>query len=109
MTIMTIRELFTKLDELKWSDFIYRPPGVLTLESSCLVHDVDDVAPGEELPNEAGRLGCIEAVGIDDLRSIRDNAHLQGRLPTDGELLVALNYYLENDSFISFDSTGGAR
>lgn len=103
MSTMTTRELFKRLDEMKWSDFIYRPPGPVALDSPCLIHDPDDVAPGEELPDEVRRLGYVEAVGIDDLRSIRDNAQMQGRKPSDDELLKAFNHYLENDAFMSFD------
>lgn len=105
MSSVTIRELFERLDKMNWSDFIYRPPGSLTLASPCLVHDPDDVAPGNELPDEARRLGYVEAVGIDDLRSIRNNARMQGRTPTEDELLEAFSYYLDNDAFISFGAT----
>ena len=106
MSTMTIRDLFERVDELNWSDFIYRPPGSLTLGSPCVVHDPDDVSPGDELPEEVSRLGYVEAVGIDDLRSIRDNARMQGRVPTEDELLEAFTYYLENDAFMSFHTKG---
>ena len=69
----------------------------------CIVHDPDDVDPGKDVPDEAESLGYVEGLGIDDLRSVRDNARLQGRGPTADELLQALTDYLQNDAFITFD------
>ena len=106
MSTITIQDLFLRLDEMMWSDFIYRPPGNLTLDSPCVVHDPDDVPPDGELPHEVRRLGYVEAVGIDDLRSIRDNMRTQGRVPTHEELLKAFTYYLEHDAFMAVDKHG---
>jgi len=100
---MTIADVFSQLDQLLWTDCIYLPLGQPTLATPCIIHDPDDVAPGRDVPDEAERLGYVEGLGIDDLRSVRDNAKLQGRGPTDAELLQALTYYLKNDAFITFN------
>ena len=97
---MTITDVFLQLDQLQWSDCIYLPQGQPTLATPCIVHDPDDVDPGKDVPDEAESLGYVEGLG---LRSVRDNARLQGRGPTADELLQALTYYLQNDAFITFD------
>ena len=100
---MTINDVFQQLDQLQWSDCIYLPPGHPTLATPCIVHDPDDVDPGKDVPDIAESLGYAEGLGIDDLRSVRDNAKLQGRGPTTDELLQAFTYYLQHDAFITFD------
>jgi hypothetical protein len=99
---MTINEVFQQLDQLQWSDCIYLPPGQPTLGTPCIVHDPDDVEPGQEVPDAAESLGYVEGLGVDDLQSVRENARLQGRGPTAEEFLQAFTYYLQNDAFITF-------
>jgi hypothetical protein len=100
---MTLRALFSKLDELPGDHTVYLPAsGKLALDTESLVLDPDDMDPDEDIPPEAVQKGFTEGLGIADVRSIRDNAKLQGKAPTDDELLEAFAYYLAHDAFITF-------
>ena len=95
-------EIFVELDSLLWNYVVYLPPGSFTLDSQCLVLDPDDVDPDEELPKGARDAGYREGLGIDDIRSIRENARLQGKHLTNDEMLEAFAHYLQNDAFIEY-------
>lgn len=95
-------DVFRELDTLTWHHVVYLPPGSFSVDTVCLVLDPDDVDPDEELPEEARNAGYRAGLGIDDIRSIRENARQQGRAPTDEEMVRAFDYYLQNDAFIEF-------
>lgn len=99
----TIRAVFGQLDSLPWNYAVYLPPGTPTLDTNCIVLDPDDVDPDQNIPEDAVDLGFEEGLGIADIRSIQENAQLQGRKPSADEMLRAFVYYLQNDAFIEFD------
>lgn len=100
----TLREIFETLDVLPWNFVLYVPFEPLGLESMCLVCDPNDIESGDEIPLQAKRLGLIEGLGVDDIKSIRENARLQGRRPTLEEMLKAFSHYLKNDAYHTFDN-----
>jgi len=99
----TIRDVFGQLGSFPWNHVVYLPPGTPTLDTECVVLDPDDGDPDQDVPEQAADLGFEEGLGIDDIRSIQENAQLQGRKPSDDEMLQAFVYYLQNDAFIEFD------
>jgi hypothetical protein len=80
---------------------VYLPRGDLTLRSLCIVLDPDQLGP-EDPPRQAAELGLNEGLGVDDIRPIRDNVRMQGKRPTDEEMLLAVIHYMRNDAFIVF-------
>jgi hypothetical protein len=98
-----LRDVFGQLANLPWNHVVYLPLGAPTLDTECVVLDPDDVAPDQDVPEEVADLGFEEGLGIDDIRSIQENARLQGRKPSEDEMLQAFVYYLRNDAFIEFD------
>ena len=105
----TISWVFGQIDQLPWNHCVYLEPGVPALMTRCIVWDPDDVEADQDLPERALQLGFVEGLGIDDIRSIKENARLQGKLPTDEELIQAFAYYLENDAFIDFGQLPAGR
>src|SRR5688500_5347669 len=99
---MTIRDVFKALDRLPWDHVVYCAREPITLATECLVLDPSDADPDRDVPKEAASLSFTSALAIEDIRDIRTNAQLQGKLPTDDELLAAYVYYLSNDAFIRF-------
>lgn len=78
----TIRDIFAHLEELPWQYMLYLPRGVLSLDTEGILLDPDDVSPDQDLPDEAVDLGFEETLGVDDIRSIQENARLQGKRPS---------------------------
>lgn len=68
------------------------------MDTDCVVLDPDDVDIDHDVPAEAERLGFVNGLGIDDIRSIEKNAQLQGKKPSEDEMLRAFVYYLQNDA-----------
>jgi len=99
-TRLTIRDLLRRLTDFDWSQHVYLPPGELSLESEVVVGEPDELDEDENVPDAAA--GLVEGLGIDDLRSIRENARQQGRAPTEEEMLRGLRYFIERDAFIDF-------
>lgn len=98
---LRLGDVFARLDSLPWDHFVYVSQGALTLDSPCLVIDSQHV-PEDGLPKEAAMLGVSECLGVDDVASIRDNAQLQGRQPSEEEMLRAFVHYLKHDAFSEF-------
>ncbi len=97
-----LRDVFRELGNLPWNHVVYLPLGTPTLNTECVVLDPDDAVPDQDIPREAADLNFEEGLGMDDIRSIRENAHLQGKRPSENEMLQALVYYLENDAFLDW-------
>ena len=98
-----IRDVFEQINQLPWNYVVYLPAGPPALDTECIVLDPDDIGPNHEAPVDAVDLGFEEGLGIDDIRSIKENAQFQGKKPTEIEMLQAFAYYLENDAFIKFE------
>ena len=96
-------DVFSQLADLPWNHVVYLPAGTPTLDTECVVLDPDLVTPDQDVPAQAARLGFEQGLGIDDIRSIRENTRLQGRDTSDYAMLQAFVYYLQNDAFIEFD------
>lgn len=99
---MKLRAIFHELDRLSARDVFYHPDRPLSLDSECLLFDVDGGDDPDETPPDAARLGLREGLSIREVSSIRENARLQGRAPTPEELLRAYVFYLDHDAFIEF-------
>lgn len=97
---MKLQEIFCNLDSLPAGDVVYRPEGPLSLDSECYLLDADE--DDDEAPVASAPHGLVESVSIREIRSIRENARLQGRKPDLPELLQAFVFYLDHDAFIEF-------
>ncbi len=85
----------------KYSDALYMAPGAAFEPGSfALVHDVDDVEGDTDLPLAALDLGYDYVLGMQAVQSIVENATRQRSNATTDDLLDALSYYYDNDSFI---------
>ena len=101
MGTMTLRDIFHGPVQFPWNHVLYLPrEEEITLDTECLVLDPNDVESEHDVPSPA--MGLVEGLGIQDVRAIQENARLQGKTPTDTEMLRAFVYYLENDAFIEF-------
>ncbi|WP_232816421.1 DUF7716 domain-containing protein [Paracoccus zhejiangensis] len=100
---MIISDVLANPEGFLWSDALYAEPvKLLSAGTPCLVHDPNDVEDNDtDLPKAAIDTGFRYVLAMQTLQSIVENLQLQGRAGSPEERLQALNFYLENDAFIS--------
>ncbi|AUH64615.1 DUF7716 domain-containing protein [Paracoccus zhejiangensis] len=101
---MIISEVLADPTAYLWKDALFAEPvKPLTAETPCMVHDPNDVEDDElDLPNAVVEAGFDYVIAMQTVQSIVENARLQGRGDSLEDRLRALNFYLENDAFITF-------
>ena len=103
--MITVKDLLSSLDSMPWKSDMYAPVlnGRLTLETKCLVLDGDDVEDGHQEPLLAEKNCFKHVLEMQDIQGIASNCEEEiGRKPSLNELLVGLNYYIENDAYFDF-------
>ncbi len=68
----------------------------------CGVFDPMDSDDPDEDPPAAKALGLTYALGVEDTRSVIQNAKQQKPAASPDELIRALSFYLDHDAFIDF-------
>jgi hypothetical protein len=100
--LITLREVLLKSESFPWGDALYMPPlKPWSLETPCIVHDVDDVEDDErDLPNVVIEHGFEYVLGMQLIQSIVSNLRLQTLNPSESDYLAAFTFYVENDSYM---------
>lgn len=84
---------------------VYEKDDILTLDTECRIAEppgFDEETEEEIFPAFAAENGMEYVILLDIIQDVVISALEQKHDATDGEILNALHYYLENDAFLEF-------
>lgn len=90
----------------KFSGWLYVKSNNIDLDSDCFFYCTDlNLSPDEEADVRLGFMkeGWRVTLSGEDIEDIIENTHEQIESPSIHDLLIAFNFFLENDAFIAFD------
>ncbi len=97
---MSFSEALRRAVELTWQFAVFLLPGDRSLDSVCMVLDLDECEDDSDEPEAAKVAGLAYSLGVQELQQILANARLQKSDLSRKEELAAYVYYEENDSFL---------
>lgn len=103
---VTLIDVLKNPDQFDWRYALYLPTENWSLTTRALVLDPDDVDNPEDPDDDpilAKQAGFKYVLMMQDVDSILQNALAQNPSLPDDELLLAFNYFMNNDAFINFD------
>ncbi len=103
--LVTIREVLSNAENLKWSDALFLSDAEeWTLDSRGIIWDPDDVESDEaEVPEIAERNGLYCSMNISTIQEIVENAKQQAGNCSVEILFEAFLYYWDQDAFLSLE------
>jgi len=86
-----------------WTHALYiKGPRPWIATSTCSVLDQDEPDSPDEDPSFARESGLGYALTVQDVRGVVENCIAQKATADDHDLVAALNYYAEHDSFLDW-------
>lgn len=93
-----IINIIENLSDFSWKEWIYSSDLSITENSDCLVFDPDCVCESEIISKNK----LQEIISIHDLEGIISNLENQNQSLSINNIIISINYFLENDSYIDY-------
>ena len=103
--MLTLGEALAAPDSLPDEWLLFSSESALSVDTPCLVADLDELPEGIDLPPDAVERGFTAELDVRTVQDVVSNL-LQQTTEADAALRVrAFEYYVENDAFIDLGRT----
>jgi hypothetical protein len=100
--VATLEEILIKRIPARGWLYLGEKPWNLATEGIMIADDIDAPADAPFPPRIIQNCGLNEVLDAAGIEDIIDNAEAQVTHPTPDQILLAFNFYFENDAFIDF-------